>query len=232
MDFSAITQTDLWWMPLMSGEHTLFFDELALTLTSGLTWIPLYLTLFFVTVKNNETMMQILLVVLAAGTCILFADGMADGIVKPMAMRLRPLNDPDVRPLLDVVPGVADKNYSFFSAHAANTMSLCVFFALLMRHWRLTAALVIWSLTNCWTRIYLSMHYPSDIIVGLLWGAVSGACVYLGYRYFYFKVTDKLHFISSQYTRTGYALADINLIVNILLLTVLYAIFKALILAQ
>ena len=218
-------------MPLLSGEHSLFFDELALTLTSGLTWIPLYLTLFFVVVKNNETMMQILLAVLAAGVCILLADGMADGIIKPMAMRLRPLNDPDVRPLLDIVPGVANKNYSFFSAHASNTMSLCVFFSLLMRNWRLTVGMVAWSLVNCWTRIYLGMHYPSDIAVGLLCGATVGTGVYYGYRYFYFKVTDRLHFISSQYTRTGYALADINLVVNVLLLISLYAIFRALILA-
>lgn len=218
-------------MPLLSGEHSLFFDELALTLTSGLTWIPLYLTLFFVVVKNNETMMQILLAVLAAGVCILLADGMADGIIKPMAMRLRPLNDPDVRPLLDIVPGVANKNYSFFSAHASNTMSLCLFFSLLMRNWRLTVGMVVWSLVNCWTRIYLGMHYPSDIAVGLLWGATVGTGVYYGYRYFYFKVTDRLHFISSQYTRTGYALADINLVVNVLLLISLYAIFRALILA-
>ena len=218
-------------MPLLSGEHSLFFDELALTLTSGLTWIPLYLTLFFVVVKNNETMMQILLAVLAAGVCILLADGMADGIIKPLAMRLRPLNDPDVRPLLDIVPGVANKNYSFFSAHASNTMSLCVFFSLLMRNWRLTVGMVVWSLVNCWTRIYLGMHYPSDIAVRLLWGATVGTGVYYGYRYFYFKVTDRLHFISSQYTRTGYALADINLVVNVLLLISLYAIFRALILA-
>ncbi len=218
-------------MPLLSGEHSLFFDELALFLTSGLTWIPLYITLFFVTVKNNETMTQILFVVLAAGACVLFADGMADGIIKPMVMRPRPLNDPDIRPLLDIVPGVADKNYSFFSAHAANTMSICVFFSLLMRNWRLTTALVVWSLANCWTRMYLGMHYPSDIIVGLLWGAVVGTGVYFGYRYFYFKVTDKLHFISSQYTRTGYALADMNLIANIFLLTVLVGIFRALIIA-
>lgn len=218
-------------MPLLSGEHSLFFDELALFLTSGLTWIPLYITLFFVTVKNNETMTQILFVVLAAGACVLFADGMADGIIKPMVMRPRPLNDPDIRPLLDIVPGVADKNYSFFSAHAANTMSICVFFSLLMRNWRLTTALVVWSLANCWTRMYLGMHYPFDIIVGLLWGAVVGTGVYFGYRYFYFKVTDKLHFISSQYTRTGYALADMNLIANIFLLTVLVGIFRALIIA-
>ncbi|MDE5986630.1 MAG: phosphatase PAP2 family protein [Prevotella sp.] len=218
-------------MPLLSGKHSLFFDELTLTLTSGLTWIPFYLTLFFVVVKNNETMMQILLAVLATGVCILLADGMADGIIKPMAMRLRPLNDPDVRPLLDIVPGVANKNYSFFSAHASNTMSLCVFFSLLMRNWRLTVGMVVWSLVNCWTRIYLGMHYPSDIAVGLLWGVTVGSGVYYGYRYFYFKVTDRLHFISSQYTRTGYALADINLVVNVLLLISLYAIFRALILA-
>ena len=228
MDFSILTNIDLWWIPILSGPHTVFMDNYTQVLTNGLTWIAMYLTLLFVVIKNNETMAQIGLVIASAAVCILLTDGLSDGIVKPLAMRPRPINDPAVRPLLELVAGVTGKSYSFFSAHAANTMGLCVFFSLLMRSAWLSTALAIWSLTNCWTRIYLGMHYPSDIAVGLIWGAIAGTAVYFGYRHFYQKISPRLHFISSQYTRTGYALGDINLIINVLLLTVLYAIIRSL----
>lgn len=229
MDFTSITQYDLSLIPILGGPHSVFFDAFSLVLTNGWTWIALYLALLFVVIKNNETMAQISLVILAAAVCVFLSDIVPDGIVKPMAMRLRPLNDPQVRPLLHIVSGAYDRNYSFFSAHAANTFAVCVFFSMLIRNIWLTIALVAWSLTNCWTRIYLGMHYPSDIAVGLLWGFIVGMAVYFGYRHFYHKITPRLHFISSQYTRTGYALSDVTLITNVLLLTVLYAIIRSLI---
>lgn len=228
MDFSSITHIDLQLIPILGGEHTVFFDAFSQVLTNGWTWIVLYLTLLFIVIKNNETMAQILLIVASAAVCILLADGLADGIVKPMAMRLRPINDPEVRPLLHIVSGAYDNNFSFFSAHAANTFSLCIFFSLLIRHCWTTIALILWSLTNCWTRIYLGMHYPSDILVGLVWGFIVGEVVYISYMHFYHRISPRLHFISSQYTRTGYALTDVNLVVNVLLLTVMYAIIRSL----
>lgn len=228
MDFTTITHYDLMLMPILGGEHSVFFDAFSQVLTNGWTWIALYLTLLFVVIKNNETMAQILLVVLAVAACLLFSDGLPDGIVKPLVARPRPLNDPAVRPLLQIVSGAYDSNYSFFSAHAANTFAVCIFFSLLIRNIWLTIALVLWSLTNCWTRIYLGMHYPSDIAVGLLWGFVVGEVVYIAYMHIYRRISPRLHFISSQYTRTGYALGDINLIINVLLFTVLYAIIRSL----
>ncbi|MGM9714168.1 MAG: phosphatase PAP2 family protein [Prevotella sp.] len=229
MDFTAITNIDLWLTPILGGGHNMFSDAFALVLTSGWTWIAMYLTLLFVVIKNNETMAQIGLVVLSCGVCVLLADGMADGIVKPLTMRPRPINDPEVREMITLVAGVADNNYSFFSAHAANTMAIATFISLLMRNMRMTIALMIWSLINCWTRIYLGMHYPSDIAAGILWGIFCGTVVYTGYRRLYKRISPKLHFISSQYTKTGYGLTDITLTINIMTASVIYAIMRALV---
>lgn len=182
MDFTTITEYDLLLIPALGGEHCAFADSLALSLTSALTWIPLYLALLFIVIRRYKNARCVWHVVICAGLCILLADGMADGIVKPLTERLRPLNDPEVSKIITLVAGAEDSNFSFFSAHAANTFSICVFFSLLMRNKTFMIFMTIWSLTNCWTRIYLGMHYPSDIFIGLLWGSISGTLAYYTYK--------------------------------------------------
>lgn len=212
-----------------NGNASPLFDSIAMTLTSAMTWLPLYATLLYIVVKNNETAAQKLLVVLAVIISLSLTAGIDELIVKPHFQRLRPINDPQVAPLLHIVPGLWSKTYSFFSAHAANTFGIAVLFTLLIRNARMALILAIWSLTNCWTRLYLGMHYPSDILVGLLWGLISGAIAYIIYLLLYRKLTNKSHFVSTQYTSSGYFLPDITIVINVVLLTFLYAIFKALI---
>lgn len=174
-------------------------------------------------------MKQIGVILLCVMVSLILSDGMSDGLVKPLAARLRPLNDPMTSSLITLVPGKFAKSFSFFSAHAANTFGLCVFLSLLFRCSYLSFAMVVWSLVNCWTRIYLGMHYPSDIAVGLLWGFCSGGSAYLLYRYLCRRMSGKLKFISSHYTSTGYSIADLYCIVNVLILTVMTAIIIAMI---
>jgi undecaprenyl-diphosphatase len=208
-----------------NGSDSLFVDRLAVVLTSGLTWIPLYLALFYLVVRNNETMLQIALVMGCSLLCLLLADGMADGIVKPLVGRWRPSNDPYFKYVVEVVGNHRDTNYGFFSAHAANTMSIATFFSLLVRNRLFNFALIVWSLINCWTRMYLGLHYPSDILCGLAWGVASGMICYFVFHQFYYKVSPKINYISSQYTSTGYANVDIDIvmmaIVGILAIAVL-----------
>lgn len=168
-----------------NGSDSLFLDSLIMTLTNAKTWIPLYLGLFYVVLKTNmknkTAVRDILLILAAAGACVLLAGTIDDTIVKPLVARWRPTHDPQIGMLVDTVNGYRGGNYGFFSAHAANTFSIAVFFSLLMRQRLLTIFLVGWSLTNCYTRLYLGVHYPGDITVGLLWGGLVGFCVYKGY---------------------------------------------------
>jgi len=212
----------------LNGSHSLFFDNLAVVLTSGLTWIPLYLGLLGVVIKNSETMKQVLLTVGCAALCVLLTDGVADFIVKPMVERFRPSQEPAIKYLVDTVNGIRGTQYGFFSAHAANTFGLATFFSLLIRNVRFTVFIILWSLVNCWTRMYLGLHYPGDILVGIFWGAVCGSIVYFFYLKAYFKMSLKFNYISSQYTRTGYSLVDIDFIFVVLTLTFVYAILSAL----
>ena len=163
---------------MVNGSDSLFLDYLILTLTNAKTWIPLYLGLFYVVLKTNKKVYDVLLILAAAGLCALLAGAVDDQIVKPLVARWRPTHDPEIGDLVDVVNGYRGGNYGFFSAHASNTFSIAIYFSLLMRQRLLTISLVLWSLVNCYTRLYLGVHYPGDILVGLLWGGFVGWLVY------------------------------------------------------
>ena len=174
MDFEPIIQFDKQLLLALNGSDSLFLDGLAMALTTASTWVPLYVALFYLVLKNNENVRQILLVVACAAACVLLAGTVDDTLVKPLVARWRPTHDPQIGILVDVVDGYRGGKYGFFSAHAANTFSVAVFFCLLVRSRALSVALVAWSLTNCWTRVYLGVHYPGDILCGLLWGGLVG----------------------------------------------------------
>lgn len=231
MDFSKIQDMDMQVLSLFNGSDNIMLDQMVQILTSGLTWIPLYVMLFFVVMRNNETMGQIALVVGSAIFCVLFADGLVDGIVKQLAERWRPSNDPTFKYMVQVVDDIRLKGYSFCSAHAANTMSLAVFFSLLIRSKMLTITLVIWSLINCWTRLYLGVHYPSDILCGMIIGIIVGILVYLLYYKIYRRISPKINYISNQYTSTGYDHDDIDKAMVILMLTLVYVVTRSVVMA-
>lgn len=213
-----------------NGSDSLFLDGMMATLTDGLTWIPLYLALLYLVIKNNETMAQILLAAACVALSLLLADGVADGICKPLIGRLRPSLDPMVMGTLDLVDGIRGTGFSFFSAHAANTMAVAVFFSLLVRSGLFSTFMIGWSVLNGYTRLYLGVHYPLDVAVGWLWGAVAGVVAYLVWRKFYFKISPRLNYVSTQYTRTGYAFADVDVVVTVLTLTLVYSMVISLVL--
>jgi len=212
---------------LLNGSSSLYLDALARILTRAATWIPFYLSLFYVVLKNNERIQKILLVLASVGLCLLLAGAVDDMIVKPTVARWRPTHDPQIGLLVDIVDGYRGGSYGFFSAHAANTFSIAVFFWWLIRSRLLTAAMIIWSFTNCWTRLYLGVHYPGDILVGLIWGTIVGSLAYLFYRRSSRHFDSSMTFISTHYTSTGYRNSDINIPMSILIFTLLYALLWA-----
>ena len=227
MDFQTIIDLDKQLLLLLNGSESLFFDSMIVTLTNALTWVPLYISLLIVVIKNSESALKVLLVLASAGLCVLLAGTIDDTLVKPLVGRWRPTRDPEIGLLVDIVDGYRGGRYGFFSAHAANTFSIAVFFCWLVRCRLLSVALVLWSLLNCYTRLYLGVHFPGDILVGLCWGAIVGTGVYFLYRYCAAKWTWAASTTSLAYTKTGYNRADANLPVCVLVFTLIYAVLRA-----
>ncbi len=217
-------------LAFFNGSESLFLDGLIVTLTSGATWIPLYVALLYLVIKNNDTMAQIMLIVGCCLLCFFVTEFVTEGLVKPAVARPRPGNHPLYMYDVDVVDDLRGLDYSFFSAHAANTFGIAVFFCLLVRNSLFSWLMVGWSLLNCYTRLYLAKHYPSDICVGLLFGALVGTLAYLLYAAVYRRISSRGHYISSQYSRTGYSLDDIDVVALVLMLILFYAIVRAFVL--
>lgn len=218
---------DRWLLLAVNGSESLYLDGVVQTLTNAVTWIPLYIALFYLVMKNNATMSKILFIVGCAALCYLFAGAVDDGIVKPLVARWRPTHDPVIGWHVDVVNGYRGGRYGFFSAHASNTFSIAIFFSLLVRSRLLAVALVMWSFINCWTRLYLGVHFPGDILCGLLWGGAVGTFVYYFYRRMEHRFSGSSRFVSMHYTATGYQKSDIDVVVTVLVMLLLYALFRA-----
>ena len=228
-DFGTnIISLDKEWLLAVNGSDSLYLDRLARVLTTAITWLPLYICLFIVVLHNNDSFRKVIMVLACAALCVLFAGAVDDWFVKPGVARWRPTHDPEIGMMVDVVDGYRGGRYGFFSAHASNTFSIAIFFCWLIRSRLLSWALVIWSLTNCWTRMYLGVHFPGDILVGLTWGFIVGSFVY----FLYYRLTKRMsyssyHFVSSEYTSTGYQRSDCDLPVAVLVLTLVYALIKS-----
>lgn len=214
----------------VNGSGSLYLDRVVVTLTHAATWIPLYLALFYMVLKNNDNFRRLLLVLGGVAMCYLLAGAVDDGIVKPMVARWRPTHDPQIGMLVDIVDGYRGGRYGFFSAHASNTMCIATFFCWLARSRRLSVTLVTWSLINCWTRMYLGVHFPGDILVGVLWGFCVGTGVYFLYRRLTRGMYMPRNMNPSQYTTTCYRRQDCNWPVAIFVFTLTFVFIKACIL--
>ena len=220
-------EIDLALLHFFNGSQSAIFDQFILTLTNGLTWIPLYIALFVMVLKNNESMSQIFIIVGCCAMGVIFSAGVDDLLVKPLVSSPRPAQDLAIKYTIDTALGYRESGFSFFSAHAANTFTLAIYMIFLVRNRAFTIAMTLWSLLNCYTRLYLGVHYPSDILCGLLFGTAVGSVAYWIHLRLYYKVTPHFRYVSEAYTKTGYSIGDIDMVIATLVLTLIYALFKS-----
>lgn len=218
---------DLAILQMINSSESSFLDGLMVTLTSGFTWIPLYIALLYLVISNNDNMTKIMLIILCGIGCVVFSGGICDFIIKPMIGRIRPINDDMLDGIIYTVGDMSNKDFSFFSSHAANTTSLTMFFALLVRNRKFTVAMTVWTLINCYTRLYLGMHYPFDVLVGIAWGALVGLLLYFVYLRVYDRMFPDVEFISTQYTSKGYTIITIDIVLLTMSVLYLYAILRS-----
>lgn len=210
----------------LNGSDSLFWDRLMTGITSTVAWLPMVLVLLYVIFRNNNAR-EAGMIILAIAFAILLADQFSSSFCKPYFARFRPAQDPMLMYLVDVVDNYRGGRYGFISSHAANTFAVCVFLSLLIRNAWVTCSLVLWAGLCSYSRIYLGVHYPGDILFGMLWGLLTGAAVYGLFALLRRKIAVNKSFISSQYTSGGYAVGDLNVFLSALFLTYIVLVLRA-----
>lgn len=214
-----------------NGSDSLFWDGFMWVATSTYIWIPLGIVLLYVLFKNNRIENFILLVVMLA-LVITLADQIASGICKPFFQRFRPTQDSEIMYLVDIVNGYRGGRYGFFSSHASNTFAIAIFISLLIQNGLLSFMLIFWAIINSYSRIYLGVHFPGDILFGTLTGCMVGGSAYWGYLYLQKHYFKQPKCISNQYTSGNYLITDVHLLETTFLLTLFAIIIWGMITAK
>lgn len=155
------------------------FDSFWLFITKQSNWIPFFLLLFYLILKKIGAK-QALYLLLFVAILVAFTD-QTTNLFKNGFQRLRPCNNPEINSFIRVVQ--VSKSFSFFSGHAANTMAVATFLYLIMkRNFKYFGLLFLWPLVFAYSRIYLGLHYPIDIICGYFWGFTLGFLMYKIYE--------------------------------------------------
>ena len=215
----------------INGSDSLFWDGFMWTATNMLTWIPMAVVLLYVILKNNKVKEALLIIGMLA-LVITLTDQIASGFCKPFFARFRPTQDPELMYQIDIVNGYRGGMYGFVSSHAANTFGIAIFLALIVHSWSLGITLFIWACINAYSRMYLGVHYPGDILFGTLIGLGLGTLIYLLYNYIQKKFINTPHYISNQYTSTGYLNSDVSIVLFVFILTIFYIVIGGMIKTQ
>lgn len=175
-----LDETLLLWF---NGFHTSFLDNLALSVSSRWLWLPLYVVLFALIVRkvgwNRRLLYATLLFLLTVG----LADYTCASILRPIFQRPRPTQpDSPIFHLVHAVQNYRGGHYGFPSCHASNAFALATLSALYFRVWRLSAAMFVWALLLCLSRMYLGVHYPGDILLGATIGVAIAFMTYAAAR--------------------------------------------------
>lgn len=166
----------------LNGIHTPWVDTLMYWITYKFTWIPMYLVLIFLTVKaEGKKSIAILVTVLVA---VLLADKVTSGIMKPYFERFRPCHEPSLAGLVHEVAGCGG-SFGFASSHASTSFALAtVWFVLLKDKVKFMWLIVAWAGLYSYSRVYVGVHYPGDILVGALVGILTAQlCIRLYFTF-------------------------------------------------
>lgn len=164
----------------LNGLGSESYDELWLFITRQTNWTPLFLLLLFVIYKKIG-LKQSLYVILAIAVLILITD-QSTNLFKYGFHRLRPCNNPEIDSIIRIVK--KSKSFSFFSGHASNSMAAAMFiYHVLKPYFKYSFLLFLWPLIFAYSRIYLGLHYPLDILCGYLFGIGTGLFVFRIYQF-------------------------------------------------
>lgn len=160
----------------INGLHGTFQDAFWWLISAK--WASVLLVLAFVWILLHQNRRHALLTVAMLVLAFVLADQISSGLIKHLVERLRPSQDPSLDNMIHIVNNYRGGKFGFVSSHAANSFAAATLIALVMRHRLVTISLLTWAMLQCYSRVYLGVHYPGDILGGMVVGILVGCLVW------------------------------------------------------
>lgn len=196
----------------INGWHNDYSDIFWWLTSSKLSWTLLIVALVIALI--SKPWRQALLVVAMIALAVTLADQISSSIIKDVVERLRPTHNPSLAGYVHVVNDYRGGMYGFVSSHAANSFACAMLLTLIVRHHIVTWSLFAFAVLQCYSRVYLGVHYPGDILGGLLVGLLVGWVVWLLWQW----LCQRWHFDTQLFNRRDAQLVAGATILTLLLL--------------
>ena len=193
----------------VNGLHDLFQDAFWWLVTAKWSSALLVLALLWILLHQNRRHALLVLAMLALA--VLVADQVSSGLIKHLVERLRPTHDPSLESMVHVINGYRGGLYGFVSSHAANFSAIAMLVSLVMRHRLVTISMFGWALLQCYSRMYLGVHYPGDILGGIVVGVLAGWLVWCIMRW----IQHRWRLPEGHYTRQDATLMASSIAITI-----------------
>ncbi len=154
------------------------WDPFWLAYTSKFNWIPLYALLLYL-ISRQMRLKAVLITLLVVALMILVTDQVTN-LFKNGLHRLRPCHLAELVDSMRLVKSHCGGQYGFFSGHASNTMAAAIFMGLTLKKQfkYLIYVLIFWAFLMGYSRIYIGVHYPLDVLLGMMFGLLTGILFY------------------------------------------------------
>jgi undecaprenyl-diphosphatase len=190
--FEKILTLDKELLIFLNGLGTSAFDPFWILITKQSTWIPFFLTLLYLVFKKTGAKTGAIIILFVF--LLILVNDQTTNLIRLVFKRLRPCNDPSVNQIIRIFFDPIKKEfykpiqYSFVSGHASNSMATMMLIFLLMRkNYKYMGLIFIFPLLFAYSRIYLGVHYPIDVLCGYIYGGTLGFLFYKLYRFFQYK---------------------------------------------
>jgi undecaprenyl-diphosphatase len=174
---STLNDLDTKLFLFFNGLHNESFDNIMLWISGKTTWWPFYLLLLVYLGWTRRW--QLVPIILFIALAVTLADQVSVHLFKEVFERLRPCKEPALQDLVHLVNGKCGGMYGFVSSHAANTFAVAMLLLLIVRKGWFTAVMLTWATIVGYSRIYLGVHYPGDVLGGAMLGVFIGLLVFL-----------------------------------------------------
>ncbi len=167
-----------------------FWDKIMFAISGKIIWAPLYLViLIWLGFRYKKRFPVIVLFIILA---VIIADQASVHLFKNLFLRLRPCHEPALQGMVHLVNNYCGGLYGFVSSHAANSFNIALLSLMLIKRKWFSISIIFWAAVVGYSRIYLGVHYPGDVICGSMFGALVGWGMYKLY-----ELTDK-KFLSTK----------------------------------